>query len=92
MIIETCKGHGIRWWQCSSSPGFSHGREEDLGRRLGRQEFLALRLVETYQYFLAGCHRPFDTSDVLALTSSSLSNLLSVVRLPTQAGLLGVML
>ena len=82
-------GHGIWWWQCSSPPGFSQGREEDLSRRLGSQEVLAIRSIAIYQNFLARWHWPFDSSDSLALISSS-CNLLEAVRHPTQAGLLGV--
>lgn len=98
LVIETWKEsrHGIGWWQCLSFPGFSGGKGADLGRRfgvflnlLGSQGVAVIKWIWVYQSFLAGCYWQFDSSDFLALTSS-LSNLLSMIRLPTQTGLLRV--
>lgn len=69
------------------SPGFGQEREEDLVERcrvflnlLGSQGTPVIRWV--CQFFLAGCPWPFDSSDPVALTSSSISSLLNMSMLP----------
>lgn len=69
------------------SPGFGQERKEDLVERcrvflnlLGSQGTPVIRWV--CQFFLAGCPWPFDSSDPVALTSSSISSLLNMSMLP----------